>query len=444
MRGPFPFQILADGINQRIWPHDPVLCELLSRKIESCLQGLYSIITIYLVLSCDSLAMLGKRLLRKVGRQFLVTLFASIWMPWMFYASSPMNCIRKNSLNYLKPERAARWLLFILTATAKEGAQVTEDKWPTYAAAFQIDMQEFLFIGILGILRPRLWFHVLPAVTFLYWACLLGWLQGTCVSTTSQEHEGVQASFWMHWFPTSLIFLNLDTLLRSADGRSSMARVKHSLGLFGTALLVALGLCVSFWVRTSPTIWSFDWQKAGFATCGPLPPEDMPRQLQLAVDLPFEVVTFMALHLGLAPAQAKNAVEARNDFSMLVRLGRSIRKSRFLHLSHSLFYDGLGCLRNVALAFQIWHRIVFTTLRIHSPVWMELYFNSNSVFEHQLLFFAPVILASWSIAWLTYRFIQEPWGKLIRKISGHCSDFVLFSFIAGYVFMCSVMWTMAA
>ena len=33
----------------------------------------------------------------------------------------------------------------------------------------------------------------------------------------------------------------------------------------------------------------------------------------------------------------------------------------------------------VALAFQIWHRIIFTTLRIHSPVWMELYSNSNSL-----------------------------------------------------------------
>jgi len=225
--------------------------------------------------------MLSKRLLRKVGRQFLVALFASIWMPWMFYASSPMNCIRKSSLNYLKPERAAGWLLFLLTATANEGAQVTVDMWPTCAAAFQIDMQEFLFIGILGILRPHLWFHVLPAVTFLYWACLLGSLHGTCASTTGEEHEGVQASFWMHWFPTSLIFLNLDTLLRSSNGQSSMAHVKHSLGLFGTALLVALGLCASFWVGMTPVVWSFDWQKAGLATCGPLPLGDLPPQLQL-------------------------------------------------------------------------------------------------------------------------------------------------------------------
>jgi len=109
---------------------------------------------------------------------------------------------------------------------------------------------------------------------------------------------GVQASFWMHWFPTSLIlrafftsaisdrnfvcgsylfalpfnvfsstavriFLNLDTLLRSPNGQSSMAHVKTGLGLFGSALLVALGLCVSFWVGIAP-VWSFDWQKAGF------------------------------------------------------------------------------------------------------------------------------------------------------------------------------------
>jgi len=43
-----------------------------------------------------------------------------------------------------------------------------------------------------------------------------------------------------------------------------MAHVKHSLGLFGTALLVALGLCASFWVGMTPVVWSFDWQKAGF------------------------------------------------------------------------------------------------------------------------------------------------------------------------------------
>ena len=32
---------------------------------------------------------------------------------------------------------------------------------------------------------------------------------------------------------------------------------------------------------------------------------------------------------------------------------------------------------NLALAFQIWHRIVFKTVWVHSPVWIELYFNST-------------------------------------------------------------------
>jgi len=49
------------------------------------------------------------------------------------------------------------------------------------------------------------------------------------------------------------------------------------------------------------------------------------------VDFPFEVVAFMALHLGSAPAQqAKNAVEASNGFSVMACLWRSIGKSRRL------------------------------------------------------------------------------------------------------------------
>lgn len=131
-----------------------------------------------------------------------------------------------------------------------------------------------------------------------------------------------------------------------------MAHVKTGLGLFGSALLVALGLCVSFWVGIAP-VWSFDWQKAGLATCGSFPLGGLPPQLQLMVDFPFEVVAFMALHLGSAPAQqAKNAVEASNGFSVMACLWRSIGKSRFLHFLCSFFYDHLGCLRNLDKAWQ--------------------------------------------------------------------------------------------
>lgn len=51
--------------------------------------------------SGDSLPMFCKRLLRKVSRQFLVPLFAGLWMPTLFFTSSPMNCINRSSVTHV-------------------------------------------------------------------------------------------------------------------------------------------------------------------------------------------------------------------------------------------------------------------------------------------------------------------------------------------------------
>eukprot|EP00434_Breviolum_minutum_P020880 symbB.v1.2.018418.t1/scaffold1470.1/size116919/1 len=194
---------LADAVNG---PND------LHQLLLSCFQGLYGVVTVYLVLSCDSLPMFCKRLLRKVSRQFLVPLFAGLWMPTLFFTSSPMNCINRSSVTHLKSWPAGRWFLCLLTATA--GGQVSEDLWPTYVEAFQ-DLQEVLLIGSLGILRPHLWSQVLPSATMLYWAYLMA-LKPDAVSSMQ--------AFWMHRFPSSLIFLNLDTMLRSSGALGLLKR----------------------------------------------------------------------------------------------------------------------------------------------------------------------------------------------------------------------------
>ena len=56
-------------------------------------EGLYTIVTVFLVLRCTSPRMFGQRLLRKVGRQFLVSLFIGLCKPPLLFASSPINCI---------------------------------------------------------------------------------------------------------------------------------------------------------------------------------------------------------------------------------------------------------------------------------------------------------------------------------------------------------------
>ena len=57
-------------------------------------EGLYTIIAVFLVLRCTSPRMFGQRLLRKVGRQFLTSLFISLCTPQLLFPSSPTNCIQ--------------------------------------------------------------------------------------------------------------------------------------------------------------------------------------------------------------------------------------------------------------------------------------------------------------------------------------------------------------
>lgn len=64
------------------------------RIVSSVQEGLYSIITVFLVLRCTSSKMFGQRLMRKVGRQFVVMLFIDLWRPVLLFASSPVNCIQ--------------------------------------------------------------------------------------------------------------------------------------------------------------------------------------------------------------------------------------------------------------------------------------------------------------------------------------------------------------
>jgi hypothetical protein len=66
------------------------------------LESLYSILTVFLVLDCESLAAQSKRLIRKVGRQFLGAFVIGMWIPVAMFSSSPMNCISLLEFEYFE------------------------------------------------------------------------------------------------------------------------------------------------------------------------------------------------------------------------------------------------------------------------------------------------------------------------------------------------------
>lgn len=66
------------------------------------MESLYSILTVFLVLDCESLAAQSKRLIRKVGRQFLGAFVIGMWIPVAMFSSSPMNCISLLEFEYFE------------------------------------------------------------------------------------------------------------------------------------------------------------------------------------------------------------------------------------------------------------------------------------------------------------------------------------------------------
>ena len=68
-------------------------------------------------------------------------------------------------------------------------------------------------------------------------------------------------SFWLHWFPTCLLLLNLDTWLRKAHTIFLLGRLKQMLGKL-LILFIAVRLCLSYWISAKASL-HVDWQSLG-------------------------------------------------------------------------------------------------------------------------------------------------------------------------------------
>ena len=82
------------------------------RMFFSSQEGLYVMITLFLVLQCRSWKMFCQRLVRKVGRQLVVMYFIASALPLRLYTSSPMNCLQEPTLNPAVVARSAKNFLF--------------------------------------------------------------------------------------------------------------------------------------------------------------------------------------------------------------------------------------------------------------------------------------------------------------------------------------------
>eukprot|EP00435_Cladocopium_sp_Y103_P017898 s1711_g4.t1 len=403
----FPFKSFCKWL-ARSWWADEELEDMLQVRLQTSLEGLYVMITLFLVLQCRSWKMFCQRLVRKVGRQLVVMYFIASVLPLLLYTSSPMNCLQEPTLNPAVVARSAKNFLF--------GGK-------DWVWAIQMDLHIFLLIGSLGLLRRHLP-SMLPASCVLYWAYILqmAMREGPCVvSEVSKELEDhtrwvTHFSFWLHWFPTSLLLLNLDTWLRKAHTIFLMGRLKQMLGKL-LIIFIAVLLCFSYWISAKASL-QLDWQSLGFSNCPMYCGGHSPSMPYVLAGLPFHLTIFLSLHLAAAPTMEPTP-------------------------SAGPVATFCNAFRDTNLAFNIWHGEVVSLGKAHFPAWIELFRRAQreeSTLEEQLLFFAPMVLGNFFLAWLTYHGLEKPWAQLLRDISERCPKVVLYVFSAAYFVMNHAVW----
>lgn len=387
---------------------------MLQVRLQTSLEGLYVMITLFLVLQCNSWKMFCQRLVRKVGRQLVVMYFIASTLPLLLYTSSPMNCLQEPTLNPAVVARSAKHFLF--------GGK-------DWVWAIQMDLHIFLLIGSLGLLRRYLP-STLPAACVLYWAYILrmAMSEGPCfvseVSEELQDHTRwvTHFSFWLHWFPTCLLLLNLDTWLRKAHTIFLLGRLKQMLGKL-LILFIAVLLCLSYWISAKASL-QVDWQSLGFSNCPMYCGGHSPSMPYVLAGLPFHLTIFLFLHLSAAPAPTTGPPPPTPGAAGPVATFCS-------------------AFRDTNLAFNIWHGEVVSLGNAHFPAWIGLFRRAQreeSTLEEQLLFFAPMVFGNFFLAWLTYHGLEKPWGQLLRDVSERCPKVLLYVFSMAYFVMNHVVW----
>ena len=171
-------------------------------------------------------------------------------------------------------------------------------------------MRIFLLLGAFGVLRQHLPL-ALPATCLVYWAHLIGIAvsEGPCRFMALEDLEShtywtTHFSFWMNWFPTALVLLNLDTCLRQPTAIYLMGRLKQIFGRL-LILIMAAMLMMSYFIGTVPMLRQ-DWEKLGFSNCPMRKGGNSPSIPYVLAGLPFHITVFISLHLASAPALGKD------------------------------------------------------------------------------------------------------------------------------------------
>jgi len=426
----FPYDALK-SIIYRFCCSDVQMCEYVYGRIQTSFEGIFSVVAVYLVLQCDSFVMFTKRLIRKVGRQSLVFFFRGMWMAFLLFASTPVNCIIDSGVAYLKlPSSMLRWIVALITMTEiwpNSGANETSHT--TYNFAFEVDIKEVLLIGILGLLRHKKGFSFVPAATaVVYWAYLIKQEMSpdacnALMRTSAIFHE----NFWMHWFPTSLIWLLLDGPLRSEFGQHFMGYLKQSLG-FGATISVFGFLCFSFWIGTEPMVKILNHGNVGFTPCQTDVMDWQKSDFRFVLCcLPFEIAMFLSLHFLMAPEPAT------------AKIHRQSLSGKEQPAILGFFLLSIRNLSSLSLQIIAWHTLVYDTLRVHSPAWEILQKRpQNSLLGYFMLHFAPAALLTLIPAWFSYRFIEKPWAKIFYSFTNGCSALALHIFLVSYLLLCAV------
>lgn len=260
---------------------------------------------------------------------------------------------------------------------------------------------------------------------------------------TYSKTLNLHCSFWLHWFPSSLILLNLDTYLQSSKAVTLMSRLKK---FRGAKVMIALVLLLSFAIGF-PLLQSLDWPAIGFVDCDNFTTWSIGMPYVFAC-LPFEVATFFALHLALAPDTADTAdvQESLVDSKLLKSIQQLTQPfSQIIDMTSSCIRSICDNLRETGFAFNLWHQIVESFFRTFHPAWSGLFpatQKRRSTLEMQLFFFAPMATMTWLLAWCTYHFLEKPSSRLLRKFSEKLNDQILAIAVTGYLCLCcSIWWT---
>eukprot|EP00929_Paragymnodinium_shiwhaense_P064812 TRINITY_DN32514_c0_g1_i2.p1 TRINITY_DN32514_c0_g1~~TRINITY_DN32514_c0_g1_i2.p1 ORF type:complete len:740 (-),score=106.57 TRINITY_DN32514_c0_g1_i2:61-2280(-) len=344
-----------------------------------------------------------QKLLRKAVVQFVPHLVFLVWVARAVYAASPVNCMvyggsapedrRLLPPDYLPAAGQWRWFVSIFTMTYLSEVVPTATEWPGVGWMLQREMQAFLLMGILAIMRTRY-----PRSTI---AAIIPVLAHVIYLGCEPERQPRCRSAWFIYktflhnrLPLSLAFFVGAHLLQGLPALCASTSKWLALVLYICCLLAMAFLVV----------WEAAAESLGSLVEG-LPCRCLHDYWR---GLPFQFVVLVFSHLE-------------------VDVGRGMRR-------------WVREIKKLSLAIVIVHQQVWTCLGIHVPHWAALHpMEKGGLLEHWALGSLPLLLIVVSVSYALRELIIEPWTLIAHSLSRAPLQFVqLFSLV--YVAACMYSW----